>query len=282
MKKIPGKWRVGVMSDAFMDDPAFDPDDIAAAFFGVPTPSPPFTIPGFDDGDAELIDIESGRRQPTSDDFDQDDATHVSRYDGYSYVDHEKTSGVPRDSDVRPGARDRRNDNERALRAARAAGTRQIQRSAATHTGGDVAGGEGSADSGTDEHPLAQSLADAQSRFRAEQALPESRDNTLVEAALASSPVLLERGGYTRTATQLEETRTRLTRSHGQITEVPKFTHAEFEAQFYGLKANASGDWMLTLRIPAGNYDEVMKMSQSHGLALDVDISRRPIARAEV
>jgi hypothetical protein len=88
---------------------------------------------------------------------------------------------------------------------------------------------------------------------------------------MSQSPEAIEHGG------QLRPKGIHLPRTNRGVGQAPKFQRCKIEAQLYGLKSNTSGEWMLTLKVPANCDAEVMMLSKAHGLALDMEISRKPI-----
>lgn len=58
------------------------------------------------------------------------------------------------------------------------------------------------------------------------------------------------------------------------ITAPPQFLNTTFEAMLMGLKANASGDWILQLKIDQDAGQLVFPLHSAFGLALDVSVTR--------
>lgn len=54
----------------------------------------------------------------------------------------------------------------------------------------------------------------------------------------------------------------------------PQFLNTTFEAMMVGLKANVSGEWILTLKIDADAAQLVFPLHSAFGLALNVEVSR--------
>lgn len=258
------------MSDAFMDDPHFDPDDIASVLFGVASEPAPFRIPGTDDDDGETTDLAIGRTGEPGSDDDNDGYDHISRYVGHGYKGDGETERVSGNGDTRQGGRDRRDDADRALRAAREAGTRNIRRASESHSGSNREGHEGRVHEGEPVNDsVSESIRDAGVRLRTEQADPDSRDSALVAHVLNSpNPDV---GAQNRPAL------TPLTRTTSQIKSVPRFKHTKLQAQMMGMKANVNGEWLLTLKIPQECFDGIQQLNGAFGLELDVEIERRPI-----
>lgn len=65
------------------------------------------------------------------------------------------------------------------------------------------------------------------------------------------------------------EQRNKLSARSGRTTaEAPTFSETEFNCEFYGLKMNNAGYWMLTLKIENSEGDRIMELSRSVGLNL--------------
>ena len=63
------------------------------------------------------------------------------------------------------------------------------------------------------------------------------------------------------------------------ITSAPKFRECELtEVNLAGLRAAATGEWIVTLKIPPSCFEEVTKLSSAYGLALDMTITRKSYA----
>lgn len=59
------------------------------------------------------------------------------------------------------------------------------------------------------------------------------------------------------------------------ITAPPQFESTSFEATIAKLQANATGDWIITLKVPSANRAEATVLGDSYGLALQVTIERK-------
>jgi hypothetical protein len=58
------------------------------------------------------------------------------------------------------------------------------------------------------------------------------------------------------------------------ITAPPPFKRSDFEATLVGLKANTTGDWIITLRVGQENREAATSLGDAYGLALDVVIEK--------
>lgn len=60
--------------------------------------------------------------------------------------------------------------------------------------------------------------------------------------------------------------------TRGAVRTTPKFDSARFECHVYGLKANSSGDWLLTVKIDS---NAAMELGEAFGMAIITTMERR-------
>lgn len=260
-------------------DSGTDPDSDASVFYGIPADHPAFREPE-DDGDSD-DPVDAARR------FDRTDVETgnnvidfpVGRYDGFVGQDHQEMGGPLGVDESRQRAADAAFLRDRVERSREAVATRAIgQRNAIAHTRstGEGEGGGTSTGEPSLHDALAASLEQAGIQFR-DEPRSGSGDNAAVDPEeilqtfLHGSEVVQERGGWQVPLTPTQP----LTRAKRGIMEAPKFQEAHITGMMGGLKMNVAGTWILTLNIDSNSFDEVTKLSQSSGLALDITIKRK-------
>lgn len=253
-------------------DSGTDPDSDAAVFYGIPADHPAFRE-SEDDGDSD-DPVDAARR------FDRADVETgnnvidfpVGRYDGFVGQDHQEMGGPLGVDESRQRAADAAFLRDRVERSREAVATRAIgQRNAIAHTRstGEGEGGGTSTGEPSLHDALAASLEQAGIQFR-DEPRSGSGDNAAIEAAVSLSPEVLANGGPMKPNAGIP-----LTRAKRGIMEAPKFQEAHITGMMGGLKMNVAGTWILTLNIDSNSFDEVTKLSQSSGLALDITIKRK-------
>lgn len=147
---------------------------------------------------------------------------------------------------------------ERAAREAADAGNRNIRRVAESHDRSVGAGADGNGK--THSTGVDSSISAAAQRIRSEIAGPV--DTGRRSAAIAK---FAESGHLPLGPRQYQKQ---------GVTAPPRFMSTEFEAMLTGLKANVSGDWILTLKIEQSEGDKIFPLHSAFGLALDVHVDR--------
>lgn len=59
------------------------------------------------------------------------------------------------------------------------------------------------------------------------------------------------------------------------ISHAPTFEEIDFECQIYGIKANASGDWMITIKVPYEESHAATALAKAYGLALRTRMTKK-------
>lgn len=200
----------------------------------------------------------------SGEDRQHDDAEGVIRYGRFG----DETGGLDKSDDDRPlpwespGSVHVSGADERRAREAASTGDRNIRGVAATHGGGATAGGTG--DTKTHSPRVDSSIHAAGERIRAELTGP-------VDTRQRSAAIIAwDAAG--RDFRKIEGPR-RQYQKQGIVT-APQFLNTTFEAMLMGLKANASGDWILTLKIDQDAGQLVFPLHSAFGLALDIEVNR--------
>ena len=159
---------------------------------------------------------------------------------------------------------------ERRDREAADAGNRNVRGASTTHGGGPTAGGTRNAQ--THSPRVDSSIDAAAQRIRADLSGARPVDTgrrANVLRALANGADRVDGPGQVKRQYQKQG-----------IVLPPTFLETTFEAMLMGLKANASGDWILTLKIDQDAGQLVFPLHSAFGLALDVSVARH-IHRAQ-
>lgn len=147
---------------------------------------------------------------------------------------------------------------ERAAREAADTGNRNIRRTAEQH---DRSAGEGAGGNRTSHSTeVDSSISAAAQRIRSEIAGPVDigRRSSAIEKFVRDGHLPMGPRQYQKTG----------------ITAPPRFMATDFEAMLMGLKANASGDWIVTIKIDQQQGDRVFPLNGAFGLALDMRVER--------
>ena len=260
------------------DDPGFDSGfdlvDDGNVFYSVPTDHPAFRGPEDDEDDAGFLDrgITDFRG---SDPFDASILElPVGRYDGVSRQGGNEPSDLPGTGDARQRAADRQFLQRQLEQRQREQGARSIREHAvagehrtSTQEG---TGASGPRANTSLRDALAASLEQAGIQFLDE----PSDDRTGIAQATTLSPEVLANGGPMKPRPQRTQPFTLPRASRGIVTP-PKFQSATLTGMMGGLKSNVAGTWIVTLHIDSESYNEVMKLSLAHGLALDITVKRK-------
>lgn len=142
--------------------------------------------------------------------------------------------------------------DEQRDRAATDIGIRSV---AAKHQGSIGPGGTGREQS----DGVANSLFDAQQRIRA-----ESGDGP--------TTVRIVEGGNRNHTPILKPTRPY---ERQEIHRPPEFENTSFEAMLLKQASNTAGEWIITLKAPMTEKDNVFDLADAYGLALTVTITRK-------
>lgn len=217
-----------------------------------------------DDGDGWEADGYPGIGSQESDDDNADNIVGYGRFDNEGYRIHEQDDGGPlpwqREGDIGVlGAEERR------AREAADTGNRNIRGVAEKRSGGTGTGGNGT---GTRTHStnVESSIGAAAERIRADLRVPlDARERSAAVIRWSEHTRSTGPGGG------------KLKRQY--VRDDPdapmQFISSDFECMMTGLKANSSGNWILTLQIPAEAGQAIFPLHKAFGLALDVHVQRR-------
>lgn len=238
-----------------------DRDDLDRVFFGGGDPPAdgsfdPF-LPGLGKEDGSDDDVYGD----TNDSGEQDDPASVIRYGRFG----NQGNGRFQPDDDKPFPWERGTDQptvgERSARERQAAdtGNRNVGRVAAERGGSPPTGVRRTESAG-----VASSIAAAQQRIRADASVPLTDDEQ--RAAVVD---------------RQEHPRSKIPRHYERqsITRPPQFQRTTFEATMMALKANAAGDWIVQIKVPAEYKSAVFDLGDAYGLALEVQITRKSYDR---
>lgn len=153
---------------------------------------------------------------------------------------------------------------ERAEREAARAGDSNVRRTAERHGGGTESGGQrpGKVNSpGVDS-----SIAAAQERIRSDLRGSTGSDTGRMDPGRSIAVQKFREAGLATNPTTLQRDAPVL---------VPEFLSTEFHAVVAGLKANAGGDWILTLKVDRDERQNIYSLDDAFGQSLVVHIQRR-------
>ena len=149
-------------------------------------------------------------------------------------------------------------EGERRGREAADAGNRNVRRTAEQHSGSIGPGVTGKSHAPR----VDSSIASAAERIRSDLRVP-------LDARERSAAVL-------RWEQEGSKGNRKIKREYQKqgIDHPPQFHSVNFEAMLTGLKANVSGDWILTLVVPKDSKQAVYQLDDAFGLALDIHVQR--------
>lgn len=153
---------------------------------------------------------------------------------------------------------------ERAEREAAGAGDRNVRRTAESHGGGTEPGGAGP--SKVDSPRVDSSISAAQERIRADLRGSTSSNTGRMDVGRSIAVQNFQARGLRGTNYELPRQ---------APVAPPEFLSTEFHAIVAGLKANAGGDWILTLKIDRDERQNVYSLDDAFGASLKVHIQRR-------
>lgn len=234
----------------------------------------PFAIDlGSEPGEEGAEDLSGGRTEP-GDDGDIDTAIVYDRSNSFGRHDGDHASFYR--SDDRDGSflvgRSEQDSNrslpwqgtgsahvigagERRDREAKDAGNRRLSRAAEEHGGNPQSGRTGTP--AEDSARVDSSIASASERILTDLRKP-----------------LDTRSAVARWKARGEKDLGKKEYQKQGITAPPTFDNTRFEAVVTGLKANASGDWILTLKVDRNARQSVYSLDDAFGLALNVTVER--------
>lgn len=259
-----------------------DDSDPNAVFFGTPDSSPDLPFPMDDEADID---------SDPADDGPVDGATWLSD-DGD--IDHDQLGRIGYDrsdtgiftapgDDIRdtvPGSGRElpdRIEQQRSLeREAAATGDRHVGRVADLRSGSDPAGASGG--SGSAAERVADSIRLAQQRLRSDRTVDSTvRVGTPERAAIPDGAIV--NGSTLRSLEQVvipdESTPIKRHYERTTLSAPPSFHSTTFESTIIGLKANTTGDWIISFKVSPEHKAAVMDLAGAYGLALIMHVERR-------
>lgn len=241
-----------------------DRDDLDNVLFGGSDPPgdgsfDPF-LPGIGQEGSEM-DGDDGDIDSPTDDYGDNDLGRILRFSSQvaSRQQSDDDQSLPWERGTNQPTK---GEGSARDRAAADTGDRNVRRIADVRGGGATTGilrreqSEG----------VANSISDAQRRIRANATIP--LDETEQVAAVKND----EAGHYKKITRHYERQ---------SISRPPEFRSANFEATMMALKANATGDWILQVKVPAEFKSAVFDLGDAYGLALDITVARKSYSRDE-